>query len=202
MNTFKTILSWIGGAIAWLYRHSLGLYMGRLRESSDFRRGSAGTIAVLAAILMLGIGMSKTVHWVGDLFAEVDFSSPIDPAEPEYVEKVRLARDRLAGFDKDILPYVLDEYNAYVKNPKWHEHAQRCLKFTDEFQRAEKLTLYPWIMTAGMALHESRCDEKVRSYDNGRGLMQITKYDPRHTKTTRGLLGVRKVDFVGEPFHN
>ena len=159
MNTFKTILSWIGGAIAWLYRHSLGLYMGRLRESSDFRRGSAGTIAVLAAILMLGIGMSKTVHWVGDLFAEVDFSSPIDPAEPEYVEKVRLARDRLAGFDKDILPYVLDEYNAYVKNPKWHEHAQRCLKFTDEFQpqaaRVEAEDLHS-SSSCGDRDHESR----------------------------------------------
>ncbi|NQV11974.1 transglycosylase SLT domain-containing protein [Candidatus Uhrbacteria bacterium] len=202
MNNVYKVLGWIWTAVLWSYRRSLGAYVGYMRSSPDFRRGAAATVAMLVCVGALSVGVHKTVTKVKNLVTKIDLSEPISPDEPEYVQKVRLARDKIAGFDRDILPYVLEEYNTYVSNPEWLDYAQRCLQHAKEFKRAEKLTLYPWIMTAGMALHESKCNWRAKSYDNGRGLMQITNFDPKHAKVARGLLSVKKVDFVGEPYHN
>ena len=172
-----------------------------VRNDLAFRRGFVVAVGWMIASALLWQGGVSLVEEVQDRLEEwrddrdsegADDASTPAPGTPAYVEKVRNARARIAPFTEDILPGVRTEYNTYVGSSVWRERAMNCLRSMEQFKKAERLTLFPAELLAGIALHESAgCNMGARDRMGGRGWMQLTHISlVRHVAPAARMLGV------------
>jgi hypothetical protein len=186
-----------------------------LRQSGEFRKGFAAALAwaIMLAILwwvgawMLGAAQEFAENfWDDERVLARGEKTPSDPDAPDYVGRVRAARARIASFNEDILPHVAREYNAYVRAETWRRRANNCFKHMEQFREAERLTLYPAELLAGIALHESAgCNMGARDAAGGRGWMQLTHITPSlHLRPAAQMLRLpaQQVNYKGNQEHN
>ncbi|HBU27693.1 TPA: hypothetical protein DEB00_01080 [Candidatus Uhrbacteria bacterium] len=190
---------------AWVWSHTVVATYNAARRSSDFRRGmiAGAAWAMVAGVLILAT--PRIINWSGDTMEDIRVPV-INPAEPRHVTVVRAERSKLRGFNKDILPHVLEEYNTYVGNGAWRTGAERCLQQMEMFRRAESMTLYPAALIAGIALHESEgCNMAAKDRMGGRGWMQLTNISvSRHVRPAAVMLHLpmTAMEHKTNPEHN
>lgn len=209
-------------ALVWGVVLTFGLRAGRvvswhrerLARNPSFRQGFlVGLGWAMGAFALVWAG---TQAWdiVDDMVSQwKDEGTSEDPVftgtqlgTPAYVAKVRAERAKIRGFNSDILPFVEDEYNAYVGSSSWRAKAHACFAHMREFEEASALTLYPAELLAGVALHESAgCNMGASDRAGGRGWMQLTHISrARHVAPVGKMLHVpmEQVAFNMNTTHN
>ncbi len=138
---FRKAMRLAGRVAKWAGRHAWRpvAFTGRnVRHNHQFRRGFLTAVAWVITLTLtwrVGAAALETAEDAVDAFVEDEKAEkeiekaveagkpPPTPGTPAYVAKIRAARALIKGFNRDVLPHVTDEYNRYVRSPKWRAPA-------------------------------------------------------------------------------
>mgnify|MGYP003978778879 CR=1 FL=1 len=198
-------------ALAWCWDVFLGFLYGTLFEplNNDQTR-RVWSFGAIWGVILLGV-VATCVVFIYDRHvpsSESPGASLVEIAEEAYPDifigvegpcppacqgVIHESRSGLRGIEQNEVRYVLKQYNEhFATSSGWQKKAQSCYdEHWEDFEVAQRYTMYPAALIAGKALYEGDGCKFVNSYngDGGVGPMQITHPDDRHIAAVGTMLG-------------